>query len=88
MGMIAGIILAAFFKGEGGPRRKRYSWELEEENDLDENDPEAYWNVKPKEKKNTPPPPENNTNPININYIYKESKTDTNDTNQSPKSLS
>lgn len=86
MGMIAGIILAAFFKGEGGPRRKSYSWELEEENELDENDPEAYWNVKPKEKKNPPPSPENN--PLNINYIYKESKTETNDTNQSPKSLS
>jgi len=88
MGMIAGIILAAYFKGEGGPLRRRYSWELEEENELDENDPEAYWNVKPAEKKKPNPPQENNSNPVNINYIYKESKTDTDNTDQSPKSLS
>ncbi len=30
MGMIAGIVLAIFFKGEG-PQRKIYEWELEEE---------------------------------------------------------
>lgn len=40
-GMLAGIVLALFFK-EKGPQRKRYSWELEEE---EEDDPDEipYW---------------------------------------------
>lgn len=85
MGMIAGIILAAFFKNEGGPVRKRYSWEMDEESEIDENDPDAYWNIKPGEKKKPepPPPPE----PPQINYIYKEEKPKVEDTDQSPKSL-
>lgn len=85
MGMIAGIILAVFFKNEGGPLTKRYSWEIEEENELDENDPEAYWNIKPKEKKKPESPTP--TEPAQINYIYKESKPNEDNTDHSPKSL-
>jgi membrane associated rhomboid family serine protease len=72
MGLIAGLVMAIFFKGEGGPVKKKYSWELEEEDETDENDPDAYWN-KPVQKK---PKPEQTkqTDPLQINYIYKDSK--------------
>jgi membrane associated rhomboid family serine protease len=46
-GLIAGGSLAAFYRKEG-PQRKRYSWELEEEEDDkndDKNDDDAYWNI-------------------------------------------
>lgn len=43
MGAIAGIVLAFYYRNEG-PKRKRYSWELEEEEEeLDED--EKYWEV-------------------------------------------
>ncbi|RLD48609.1 MAG: rhomboid family intramembrane serine protease [Bacteroidetes bacterium] len=43
-GLVAGIILAFYYK-KAGPQRKRYSWEFEEEDDTSE-DTEAYWNIK------------------------------------------
>ena len=44
MGMLAGIILALFFK-DTGPQRKVYSWELEPEDEDEEIDPDnpPYW---------------------------------------------
>jgi len=85
MGLLAGFIFALYFKGEG-PVRKRYSWEVEEEDDTDENDPEAYWNVKPKQKKETVGTPSKQTiSPQQINYIYKESNVKKDDTDQSQK---
>jgi membrane associated rhomboid family serine protease len=49
MGIIAGLILAIYFRKEG-PQREKYSWEFEEEAELlDEDDEEAedgaYWNT-------------------------------------------
>lgn len=41
MGAIAGVVLAIYYK-EQGPRRKLYSWELEED-ELDDENP--YWEV-------------------------------------------
>lgn len=61
MGLIAGIVLALFYRNEG-PQRKKYSWELEEETDEDEvfdpDDP-PYWstpasNTQPDLDKNNP----------------------------------
>jgi membrane associated rhomboid family serine protease len=50
MGAIAGIVLAFYYRDEG-PKRKRYSWELEEEEEeLDEE--EKYWEVDIKDKEN------------------------------------
>lgn len=50
MGAIAGIVLAFYYRDEG-PRRKRYSWELEEEEEeLDEE--EKYWEVNVKDEEN------------------------------------
>jgi membrane associated rhomboid family serine protease len=43
MGAIAGLVLAFYFR-DRGPRRKVYSWELEEEEE-DEDDENAYWNI-------------------------------------------
>lgn len=53
-GMVAGLILAIFYKSEG-PQRPKYSWEIEEEEEMliAESDPEnrthddddTYWNV-------------------------------------------
>lgn len=43
MGAIAGLILAIYYK-EKGPKRKMYSWELEDEND-DSEDVDRYWEV-------------------------------------------
>ncbi len=43
MGMVAGLILAIFYRKQG-PQKKRYSWEFEDEDD-DEDDPNAYWKM-------------------------------------------
>ena len=48
-GIVAGVILAVYFKN-AGPQRKRYLWELEEEAEDEEQEGEAYWNLK---KENT-----------------------------------
>lgn len=40
-GFVAGIILAIYYRKKG-PQRKRYSWELEEEAEVSENE-EKYW---------------------------------------------
>ena len=71
MGLIAGLVFAIYYRKEGGPLKKKYSWELEEEDGVDEKDPDAYWN-KPITKKKIPPP-EQKSEPMQINYIYKES---------------
>ncbi|MCF8233181.1 MAG: rhomboid family intramembrane serine protease [Bacteroidales bacterium] len=43
MGLVAGLVLAVYFRKQG-PRRKIYSWEWDElEEDDDEDDPNAYW---------------------------------------------
>ena len=41
-GAIAGIIMAVYYRNSG-PKRKQFSWELEEE--LIEDDENAYWNI-------------------------------------------
>jgi len=75
MGLIAGLVLAVFYRKEGGFVRKKYSWDFEEDDGIDEKDPDAYWN-KPIEKKKKPEKktPENSdvSEPFKINYIYKE----------------
>ena len=43
-GAVAGLILALYYRNSG-PKRKQYSWELEEEQ-LDDGDEPAYWEVK------------------------------------------
>jgi membrane associated rhomboid family serine protease len=42
MGGIAGLVLAVYYKDQG-PRRKKYSWELEEE--LEDEEDFKYWEV-------------------------------------------
>lgn len=69
MGLLSGLVLALFFKGEG-PQRKKYSWELEEDDLPDEDDPDAYWNRPLKKKKRR--------EPLQINYVYKK-RQDNND---------
>ena len=45
MGMIAGALLAVYFR-KSGPQRKQYSWDLEEEMDEEnEDDEDAYWRI-------------------------------------------
>jgi len=64
MGLIAGVILAIYFR-KLGPQRKRYEWELEEEEeDTDGNE----------EEKNKENNKENGTHPpgFDIKYTYKE----------------
>jgi len=63
MGLIAGLAMAIFYRKEG-PQPKRYSWEIEDEDGIAEDDPNAYWNQPPKKKKEIDPVP--------VNYIYKE----------------
>jgi membrane associated rhomboid family serine protease len=71
MGLLAGVVLAYFYKGDG-PVRRRYSWELEDEDDIDEDDPDAYWNAKPAAKRK-PVAKSQPESPTQINYIYKSS---------------
>jgi len=50
MGMLAGFILALFFRKEG-PQKKQYSWELEEDDDDDINDKfQVLYNYSEKKK--------------------------------------
>lgn len=74
MGLVAGLVLAVFYRNEGGPVRKKYSWDFEEDDGIPEDDPDAYWN-KPVQKKK--PPTENNnqrSEALKINYVYTKSK--------------
>ena len=41
MGLLAGVIFGIYFR-KGGPQRKKYSWEFEEDDDEDDDGP-AYW---------------------------------------------
>lgn len=43
MGAVAGLVLAVYYKSQG-PKRKLYSWEIEEETD-DENPENEYWKI-------------------------------------------
>lgn len=66
MGLVAGLVFALFFREEG-PQRRKYSWEMEEDDNLpDEDDPDAYWNRPLKKRKAR--------EPMQINYVYKENK--------------
>ena len=71
MGLLSGVVLAFYYKGEG-PQRKKYSWDLEEEED-DEDDVNAYWN-KPLKKPIKKPQikDQEKREPFQINYVYKE----------------
>ena len=86
MGMMAGLVLALFYK-DTGPQRKKYSWDFEEENEDDADyDPDnpPYW-MKPHStetmrhksstkinKKDTDEA--KREQPVKINYIYTPSK--------------
>ncbi len=63
MGLVAGLAIAVFYRKEG-PQPKKYSWEFEEDDNIAEDDPNAYWNQPAKKKKET--------EPLKINYIYKD----------------
>ncbi|MCF8364133.1 MAG: rhomboid family intramembrane serine protease [Bacteroidales bacterium] len=75
MGLLAGLVLAVFFRNEGGPIKKKYSWDIEEDDGIDEKDPDAYWN-KPIEKKKKAekktPEQINVSEPVTINYVFKK----------------
>ncbi len=44
MGLVAGFVLAIYYRNTG-PQRKKYSWDFEKELDDDE-DENAFWNTK------------------------------------------
>lgn len=46
-GFVAGIILAFYYKKQG-PQPKKYSWDFEEEEDIDDLEEKAYWEVSEK----------------------------------------
>lgn len=76
MGLIAGLVLAVFYRNEGGPVKKKYSWDFEDDDNTPEDDPDAYWNKplqkkQPEKKEKTGP-----VEPLRINYIYKKSGKD------------
>ena len=66
MGLISGLVIAFFYKGDG-PQRKKYSWDFEDE-DYDIDDENAYWKVPPKKPKEKTEAKK----PLEVNYIYKE----------------
>lgn len=63
-GMIAGVVLAIFYRNEG-PQRQKYSWELEEQNPVEEQEADAserpYWDV-----------PEPDRKDLTVVYRYKK----------------
>jgi len=82
MGLIAGLVMAIYFKNEG-PQRRQYSWELEDD-EVAEDDPDAYWNKPVQLKNQNQPTVKTNTSEessateqnIQINYIYREKEQD------------
>jgi hypothetical protein len=42
--MLAGMVLAFFFRKEG-PQRRKYSWELEPEAEVEPMDEKPYWDI-------------------------------------------
>lgn len=70
MGLIAGLVIAVFYRNEGGPVKKKYSWDFEEEDDIPEDDPDAYWNKPLKKKKTINKEKTKPDEPLKINYIY------------------
>ena len=42
-GFIAGTLIAIIFRKKG-PEEKKYSWEIEEELEINHNDPPVYYN--------------------------------------------
>jgi membrane associated rhomboid family serine protease len=96
MGLLAGLVLALFFR-ETGPQRKIYSWELEEEDNTDISDnPPPYWMNLPgknsssmaDEKKLTNQSSTENSE-TRINYIYTtlKPKNQTNDSSNPQKDM-
>ncbi|NOU46838.1 MAG: rhomboid family intramembrane serine protease [Bacteroidales bacterium] len=68
-GMIAGIVLAVFYKNEG-TQRKRYSWELEETPDTEEDD-----EIQNPDKASDPPywnTPEPDKDELTVVYHFKK----------------
>ncbi len=93
MGLLSGVVLALFYK-EKGPQRKKYSWELEEEDDEELINPDEppYWmqgnavfDKPPSEnQKEKPTQADENEQPIKYYYSYKEkSKKDSKDGDRS-----
>jgi membrane associated rhomboid family serine protease len=73
LGGVAGILIAFGYR-EAGPQRKVYQWdEDDEEMEYIEEDPAE---TKENTSVNESPKPEEPANPVNVNYIYKESKPD------------
>lgn len=76
MGMVAGIVLALFFKGTG-PQRKKYSWELEEESEEEwDKDNPPYWMTSHSTEDNEKAVKETKkeNKPVKIRYVYKPTK--------------
>ncbi len=72
MGILAGVILAIFYR-KAGPQRKVYDWDEDDEDD----DPSAYQDDENPENSETPPaetgmqPPDPGSQPPEIRYHYK-----------------
>jgi membrane associated rhomboid family serine protease len=82
MGIVAGVVIAVFYKNEG-PQRSKFTWEIEDE--LPEDDENAYWRMPP--PPSPIPPPPNQPAPLEINYIYQETeKPDNRDDSKAEKS--
>lgn len=87
MGMLSGILLAFYYRHEGGPPRKLYSWELEESDDEDEMEAADFI------PEDQPPRGTGSTTQSStfsatpeINYIYTETKNNTSNSSNSESS--
>jgi membrane associated rhomboid family serine protease len=59
MGLIAGIVLAVYFRGIG-PQRKVYTWEIEDEEEIPDDENPPYWMRSSQSDKNLPKGEETN----------------------------
>lgn len=83
MGMVAGVVLALFYR-EQGPAKKLYSWDYEDEEDesliQESNDPSPYWKATHSTEENSTKEnnvstegettEKNNTSNLQIRYVY------------------
>ncbi len=70
-GLITGIVLAIYYKHEGGPVRKKYLWEIEEELGLDNYEVE-YWKVDDPDLMEHKPQSTQDAKPMHLKYHYRK----------------
>jgi membrane associated rhomboid family serine protease len=72
MGMLAGLVLALYFR-KYGPQRKKYDWEEDEEDEEEDENEDRYWEVPGETKEKKKSSGHDSGDDMKITYHYKPS---------------